>query len=130
MAWHSKKSTVIKGIDLSGIYPLNFASNIQMSYNYAGLPSGLATCPAGFITYYIPMPIALTTTSVIQALLQIPDGTTQNWIVDSFPVLHNGQWYIQVDFSTNVGSSLATISWSVVAISCVKTVALTAFPVI
>ena len=82
-------------------------------------PCGLAVIPnanTGFPTYYIPTPIGAIYdgTAVVSALLQIPDGSSGNWIVDSSPYFGgDGFWYIQVDFSFNVTNGGTTISWSV-----------------
>jgi hypothetical protein len=70
----------------------------------------------GFPTYYIPTPIGaiFDGTAVITALLQIPDGSSQNWIVDASPYFGmDGFWYIRVDFSSNVLNGGTTISWAV-----------------
>jgi hypothetical protein len=80
---------------------------------------GLAVIPnanVGFFNYYIPTPIGaiFDGTAVITALLQIPDGNTQNWIVDASPFFGgDGFWYIKVEFATNVTTSGTTISWAV-----------------
>jgi hypothetical protein len=82
-------------------------------------PCGLAVIPTakvGFTNYYIPTPIGaiFDGTAVVSAVLQIPDGATQNWIVDSSPFFGgDGFWYIKVAFSTNVTYGATAISWSV-----------------
>ena len=48
MAWHSKKPIIVKGIDLSGNYPLNFSTQEQMVYGQSGTPGPTGpTGPAG-----------------------------------------------------------------------------------
>lgn len=84
------------------------------------LASGLAQIGlAGSTDYLIPIipPITgFTTNAVVQTLLQIPDGATQNWIVYAQPHIDDSlNQSILVSFAyaiTNVGT---TISWNVIA---------------
>ena len=87
--------------------------------------AGLATIGTntGSTNYYIQIPstFPITTNAVVQTLLQVPDGVTQNWIVYAQPILSGGKQYILVSFSVPVTSALTTISWSVVLPTCTPT---------
>jgi hypothetical protein len=92
-----------------------------------GYASGLATCPSGYVDYWIPISPPITgfdESAVVQALLQIPDDETQNWIVYSAPLLTltNSQ-YIHVSFSFAVNNPNTTIAWNVVSLNKEPTVA-------
>ena len=100
-----------------------------------GYASGLATCASGFTNYWIPIGVTLAgysaTTTAVQALLQVPDGNTQNWIVYSDPIIgYDGAQYINVGFSTNVANSETTVSWNVVSLNNVIGAAATTDPTI
>jgi hypothetical protein len=92
---------------------------IPSFYANGGIVKGTATLTLGATDYYIPTPpgAILNTTAVVNALLQDPDGDTQNWIVYSEPYLgtKDGKYYIHVSFSTAVENAGVKIAWAVLA---------------
>lgn len=96
-------------------------------------PAGLAVVSAvGSSVYYISVPAGSITdsTAVITALLQRPDGVSENWIVDAQPYqgLTSGEWYIRVKFQASVGDPLTAISWEINAPSSTTGSATTTAP--
>ena len=76
---------------------------------------------SSFSIYYIPVPVGSITdnNAIVQTTLQVPDGATQNWIVDAYPYYGlDNLWYIKVEFSfavTNIGTRIA---WFIAAPTC------------
>ena len=68
-------------------------------------------------TYFIPLSgTAVTANSIVNTLLQIPDGLTQTWIVNAFPAVSAGMIpYIQIDFSNVPTTDSMVVAWSVVS---------------
>jgi hypothetical protein len=83
------------------------------------VPCGLAVIPSSeldFSTYYIPTPPAaiLDQHAVVSALLYIADGGTTNRILRATPYLgSNSLWYIEVEFTSGVGTAGTTIAWAI-----------------
>jgi len=88
-------------------------------------PSGLSVCPVGSNIYYIPVPDNSFTTSnaVVQTTLQIPDGSTQNWIVDAKPYFGLLGQFIFVEFSIPIINTGTTVAWTVLAKDCTPSTA-------
>ena len=93
-----------------------------------GYASGLATIP-GFalnpnIDYWIPIGVTLagydSTTTAVQALLQVPDVglNYQNWIVYSNPFIGvDSAQYIHLSFASPVTDPGVTVSWNVISLN-------------
>jgi len=101
-----------------------FLSPTEFLYNGTQVQiqvAGLAVIDdVGVADYYFPVPVGsiISQSAVVIALLQVRDGTTQNWIVSATPLLASGVWYIHVVFADNVGSAGTSIAWSVLAPTC------------
>jgi len=124
---------VIGSTGIRGATGLIGSTGVRGSTGVQGgtVPFGLAVISStGVSTYFIATPSGSITTSnaPVVSLLQIPDGATQNWIVDSSPALVSGNWYVKVDFSTTVRTIGTTISWAVLSNTCTPTTALTTLP--
>jgi hypothetical protein len=101
----------------------NFVSTANLSVSsinalpYYPMYNGLATIPGDNLlsNYFIGLPTipGFTSNAVIQALLQVPDDVTQNWIVEAFPVSTAVANYIGVTFAQNVSVPTTTVSWAV-----------------
>jgi len=106
------------------------------TWSWGTVPSGTSIInTAGFTTYWIPVcandanSFITTTNAPVTVTLQIPDGTTQNWIVVAKPYLSSSNnWYIQVEFSTNIINTGTIMSWAVNAPDSTPSPALTTAP--
>ena len=95
--------------------------------------SGLATIPGDGTTtdFYINVTSSvpgLTATSVVQVTLQVPDGTTQNWIVSADPLVSGGNRFIRVSFAAPVAGLDAVVAWFVAALEVTPSEATTVGP--
>jgi hypothetical protein len=81
-------------------------------------------------TYYITLTgTAVTASSVVNTLLQIPDALNQTWIVNAFPAVSAGSVpYIQIDFSNPPITGDMVVAWSVVSYTSTTSVADTSAP--
>jgi hypothetical protein len=100
------------------------------------LLSGLAQIGpggTGFTEYWIIVgPTAVngvTTSASVTATLQIPDGTSQNWIVNADPIIVGGIAYIHVVFASLVADDAVVVSWCVNSLSNVASNMLTSEPI-
>lgn len=88
--------------------------NTPVYPSFVGLASSIAT---GISTIYIPTPSSAITSSnaPVSVLLQVPDGATQNWIVDARPVREasTSNWFIRTNFAQNISSANTIVSWGV-----------------
>jgi len=68
-------------------------------------------------SYYITLAgTAVTASSIVNTLLQVPDGASQTWIVNAFPAVSGGGVpYIQIDFSNPPTTDDMVVAWSVVS---------------
>jgi len=95
--------------------------------------SGLATCPitTSSNSYYIQVPSGsfLTSNAIVQTTLQVPDSTTQNWIVYAEPYFGAlGAQYIYVEFASVVTDAATTIAWTIIAKDSTPTAAIVTVP--
>jgi hypothetical protein len=97
---------------------------------YTGLSviPGDGTSTEWFINVTSEVP-NLTTTSVVQVTLQVPDGSSQNWIVSADPLAPAGvNRYIRIVFASPVTDTNTTVAWFVAALEVVPSEASTIGP--
>jgi hypothetical protein len=105
----------------TGQYATSQGPNAAVIWTNPAVPSGTSIInTAGFTTYWIPVcannadSFITSVNAPVTVTLQIPDGITQNWIVDAVPYLSAGNnWYIQVEFSTLIINTGTSMSWAV-----------------
>ena len=127
------KATINGSAGLNGQVLTSNGSNTTWQTPSSLVAFGLATCPVdpGSNIYYIQVPDGSFTTSnaIVQTTLQIPDGSTQNWIVDASPYFGSlGAQYIFVEFAATVTNAGTTIAWSILASDSTPTPALLTVP--
>jgi hypothetical protein len=93
--------------------------------------SGIFFLPTGGTTgyYAIPNPPdGITTNAVVLCTLTRPDGTSQNWIVNSGVVqgATPANWYIEVVMASVIVDDNTAVAWTLVAADCTPGVAGTA----
>jgi hypothetical protein len=109
---------VVSSLTASGfVSTANLSVSSINALPYYPMYNGLATIPGDNLlsNYFIGLPTipGFTSNAVVQALLQVPDDVTQNWIVEAFPVSTAVANYIGVTFAQNVSVPTTTVSWAV-----------------
>jgi hypothetical protein len=118
---------------ITGVQTINGSAYPPASPS-AAVYSGLSVIPGDgtstewFINVTSDVP-GLTATSVVQVTLQVPDGSSQNWIVSADPLAPSGvNRYIRIVFASPVTDTNTTVAWFVAALEVVPSEAGTVGP--